>query len=141
MYGLPPGTKIPNLHSLFKCPCGAEWGDLTDHPQVERLCLQHASGDGYRGGTPEYVRGHAAPELFTAFLDEHPEIPRPPGYEKPPEPPPPEPEPEKTEKAKHPRVHVTEAKMEEKEEWQPKPTRPTQSARESRSKTSPKKSR
>ena len=114
-YGIPlTKDQRSKLHPLFICPCGAEHGDLTDHPQAERHCPAHIGKDGgYKGGAPEYVKGHEAPELFASFLDDHPEIPRPPGYEKAPTEPAPE-EPAKQLEAapeepveETPRVHHT----------------------------------
>lgn len=147
-YGIPgEQMKKLQLHPYYRCPCGATFGDLTDHQQVEKLCPAHMGGDGgYRGGAPQYAKGHEFPEGFIAFLDEHPEIERPPGYEKkveatPEPPPPPEPEPEKHPRARKPstRVHITQEKKEEP--WPNRSTRPTPSAKGSPRRTSHPKSK
>jgi len=71
------------MHAEFRCPCGAEHGNMTDHPAgpTEKLCPAHVGGSGYRGivkadGTtegappPEYAKGHEAPELYRDFVSQ-----------------------------------------------------------------------
>jgi len=57
------------LKPMFKCECGAEFGDLTDHEQSTKLCPEHQGGSGWRGQAPVYEKGREAPEKFGEFLD------------------------------------------------------------------------
>jgi hypothetical protein len=59
-----------DLHGMFKCPCGQEFGGLTDHPQTERLCETHASGSGYIGGEPEFAGKSDGVELGKASWEQ-----------------------------------------------------------------------
>jgi hypothetical protein len=58
------------MHYGYKCPCGTEFGELTDHPQVEKLCPEHQGGSGWRNTRPEYAKGKEAPEKFDEFIVE-----------------------------------------------------------------------
>jgi hypothetical protein len=63
-----------DLHHYFKCPCGAAFGDMTDHPQVEKLCdIHREQGSNYYGGVPEYAKGREYPEGFAAFVQQQQE--------------------------------------------------------------------
>lgn len=71
-YGIPITKELASkLHPYYRCPCGAEHGDMTDHPQGEKACPAHMGGQtGYKGGVPEYVAGKAFPEGFADFIDQ-----------------------------------------------------------------------
>jgi hypothetical protein len=46
------------MHGYFRCPCGTEFGGMTDHPQTERYCEAHATGTGLIAGVlPKYAPG------------------------------------------------------------------------------------
>jgi hypothetical protein len=60
------------LHGLFRCPCGREFGGLTDHDQVERYCSLHASGTGLiNTQPPEFAAGKSAQQEFDAAIGDY----------------------------------------------------------------------
>jgi len=49
---------LSKLHGYFRCPCGSEFGGMTDQPQTERYCQAHATGTGLIAPVlPEYSGG------------------------------------------------------------------------------------
>jgi hypothetical protein len=60
---------LSKLHGYFRCPCGAEFGGMTDLVQTERYCEAHTNGTGLIAPVlPRYAPGRL--EMAQESFDE-----------------------------------------------------------------------